>query len=84
MNRKEIIAALAELLSKLRPELTLDAAELDESVSLHNDLGIDSITMLMLALGIEKRFGFRFESVSADRMKTLGSVCDYIEARMKK
>lgn len=84
MNRKEIIAALAELLSKLRPELTLDAAELDESVALQNDLGIDSITMLMLALSIEKRFGFRFESVTAEQMKTLGSVCEYIEARRNK
>lgn len=84
MNRTEIIVALAELLSKLRPELTLDAAELDESVALQNDLGIDSITMLMLALSIEKRFGFRFESVTAEQMKTLGSVCEYIEARMNK
>ena len=84
MNRKEIIENLADLLKKLRPELVLDAEALDDSVSLKNDLGIDSITMLMLALSIEKRFGFRFESVTAEQMKTLGSVCDYIEARMKK
>ena len=84
MSRKEIISTLAELLMKLRPELTLNPDTLDEGVSLQNDLGIDSITMLMLALGIEKKFGFRFESVTAEQMKTLGSVCEYIEARMAK
>ena len=84
MSRKEIIKNLAELLLKLRPGLVLNAEELDDSVSLKNDLGIDSITMLMLALSIEKRFGFRFESVTAEQMSSLGSVCDYIEARMQK
>lgn len=82
MSRKEIISTLAELLCKLRPELTLSPDTLDESVSLQSDLGIDSITMLMLALSIEKKFGFRFESVTAEQMKTLGSVCEYIETRM--
>ena len=84
MNRKEIIASLVELLCKLRPGLTLNAAELDDNIRLRDDLGIDSITMLMLALSIENKFGFRFESVTAEQMKTLGSVCEYIEARMKK
>ena len=84
MSRNEIIAALADLLCKLRPQLKLDTENLNDSISLRNDLGIDSLTMLMLAMGIEQRFGFRFESVTAEQMKTLGSVCDYIEARMKK
>lgn len=83
MSRKEIIKALAELLGKLRPELVLDVDTLADSIDLKNDLGIDSITMLMLALSIEARFGFRFESVTADQMKTLGSVCEYIEARTR-
>ena len=82
MNRKQIIAALAELLCNIRPELQLDVSQLDESISLQADLGIDSITMLMLALSIENRFGFRFESVTSQQMQTLGSVCEYIEERM--
>ena len=84
MSRKEIISILADLLCRLRPELTINPDTLDESVSLQSDLGIDSITMLMLALSIEKKFGFRFESVTAEQMKTLGSVCEYIETRMAK
>lgn len=84
MKRNEIIAALAELLCRLRPELKLDTENLTDDISLRDDLGIDSLTMLMLALGIEQRFGFRFESVTAEQMKTLGSVCDYIEARLVK
>ena len=83
MSRKEIISILADLLCRLRPELMLNPDTLDESVSLQSDLGIDSITMLM-ALSIEKKFGFRFESVTAEQMKTLGSVCEYIEARIAK
>ena len=84
MNRKEIIEGLAEILCKLRPELVLDVDTLTDDVDLHDDLGIDSITMLMLALSIEKKFGFRFESVTPDQMKNLGGVCSYIEKRMQK
>lgn len=84
MDRKEMMLALADMLCKLRPELHLDEDNLQEGIHLKNDLAINSVTMLMLALTIEKKFDIRFAAVAPDQLQTLGDVCDYIESRMGK
>jgi len=84
MERKEMMLALSDMLCRLRPELQLNADNLREDIHLKNDLAINSVTMLMLALTIEKKFDIRFASVSPDQLQTLGDVCDYIESRMEK
>lgn len=84
MERKEMIAALAELLCRLRPELQLNEENLHEGIHLQNDLAINSVTLLMLALSVEKKFDIRFESVGPAQLQTLGDVCDYIETRLGK
>lgn len=80
MNRNEIVRRLADLLKKLRPDLKLE--NVSEGLSLRNDLGVDSITMLLLALSIEQEFSIRMENIRADQLTTVADVCACIEERL--
>ncbi len=51
--------------------------------SLVLDLHIDSVTLLMLVLGIEDEFGIRFENLDNTAFNTVGDVIAYIESQQK-
>ena len=67
---------LKELLSLVMPEI--DTSGVTERTSLQDDLGFDSLAIMMLAMEIENAFDFRFSEFIA--FKTVGDVCAYIEA----
>ncbi len=54
---------------------------IDRDTRLSEDLRIDSIMLLMMALSIEEEMGIRFENLRADSFTTVGDVCDYIERK---
>lgn len=82
MDRKAILAKLLPLLKDLKPNLKVESVT--EDVRLRDDLGVDSITMLLMALRIEQEFGIRLENIQPNQMVLVGDVCAYIESRMKK
>ena len=47
-----------------------------------DDLGIDSLSMLLLSLAAEHKFNMQFDSTTAP-FETVGDVCDYIVAAVK-
>lgn len=51
--------------------------------SLVLDLHIDSVTLLMLVLGIEDEFGVRFDNLDNTAFQTVGDVIAYIDAHQK-
>lgn len=73
-----ILNKLKEIFGRINPEIRID--NIDETTDLSLDLGLDSVSMLMLSYEIETEFGFYFEpSVS---FKTVGDVCKYIEKHL--
>lgn len=82
MDRKAILAKLLPLLKDLKPNLKVESVT--EDVRLRDDLGVDSITMLLMALRIEQEFGIRLENIQPNQMVLVGDVCAYIESRMNK
>ncbi len=70
-----VIDKLTSIIKSVKPGIDLD--NIDENTTLSEDLGIDSLTMLMIAMRIEDEFGIQFESQS---FKTVGEVCNYIES----
>ena len=68
---------LKEILGKVLPEV--DMSKVTEETNLVNDLGFDSLAMMMMAMEIEDAFHFRFEEMV--KFETVGDVCRYIEAR---
>ena len=60
----------------------VDTSKITMDTQLQQDLGITSLSMLLLALAIEKEFNFRFDTVQP--FKTVGEVVNYIDARIQK
>lgn len=73
-----ILDKLKEIFARINPEICVE--KIDESTDLSLDLGLDSVSMLMLAYEIETEFGFYFETTAS--FQTVNDVCEYIEKRI--
>ena len=73
-----MLEKLKEILSKVLPDL--DMSTVTEQTRLIDDLGFDSLALMMMSLEIEDAFGFRFKEFV--RFETVGDVCSYLESRI--
>ena len=69
---------LKSILAKVLPGL--DMSTVTESTRLIEDLGFDSLAMMMMSMEIEDAFSFRFKEFV--RFETVGDVCAYLSARV--
>lgn len=74
MTQEEIYAKLKDIFAQVKPKM--DPARVSMDASLTTDLGIDSLSMLLLSLAIEHEFGFLFQT--QEPFKTVREVVDYI------
>ena len=66
---------LKEILAKVNRGIDMDKVTVD--TKLIDDLGLDSLSIMLFAMEIEVAFGFRFtEQV---KFETVGDVCEYLE-----
>jgi acyl carrier protein len=81
--KTELEQAVAELLVTTL-NLETQAADIDPLAPLFGDagLGLDSIDMLELSLGVSKQYGFQLRSDSADNVRifaSLRALCQHID-----
>ena len=76
MEREAIFEEIKEILKLIKP--SFDFSTINEDSQLVRDLGLDSLTILLLSLAIENKFGFKFEG--NPKFNTVGEVLDYISA----
>ena len=69
---------LKEILGKVLPDV--DMTTVNENTRLIDDLGFDSLAMMMMAMELEDAFGFKFTELV--RFETVGDVCGYLESRV--
>ena len=69
---------LKEILKKVLPDT--DMMKVTEDTKLVEDLGFDSLAMMMMAMELEDAFNFRF--VEFVKFETVGDVCGYLECRI--
>lgn len=69
---------LKEILGKVLPEV--DMATVTENTKLVDDLGFDSLAMMMMSMELEDAFGFKFTEFVV--FETVGDVCTYLECRV--
>lgn len=74
MTEIQIFEKLKEILSNIKPKLDLSKVGMDDT--LVNDLRIDSLTMLMLSLAVEKEFGVNV--TAEERFVTVRDVVEYV------
>lgn len=69
---------LKKILAKVLPGL--DMATVTENTRLIEDLGFDSLALMMMSMEIEDAFNFRFKEFV--RFETVGDVCAYLGSRV--
>ena len=69
---------LKEILGKVLPDIDMSTVSAD--TRLIEDLGFDSLALMMMSMEIEDAFGFRFKEFV--RFETVGDVCSYLESRI--
>lgn len=76
MEREKIFEELKEILKIIKP--SADFTDINDDSQLVRDVGLDSLTILLLSLAIENKFGFKFDG--NPKFATVGEVIDYISA----
>ena len=76
MERITIFEGLKEILTQIKP--SMDLSSINEDSQLVRDVGLDSLTILLLSLAVENKFGFKFEGTP--KFETVGEVIDYVSA----
>ena len=72
-----IFEKLVEIFGNVIPEV--DPSEIKPESTLNEDLGLNSLTMMLLAVSVEDEFAIKFEN--AESLVTVQDVVDYIESR---
>ena len=78
MQREAIFEEIKEILKQIKP--AADFSNINDESQLVRDLGLDSLTILLLSLAIENQFGIKFEG--NPRFNTVGEVLDYVSANI--
>ena len=70
-----MLERLKSILERVVPDV--DMTTVNESTTLIDDLGFDSLAIMMMSMEIEDAFGFKFTEFV--RFETVGDVCRYVE-----
>ena len=73
-----MLEKLKEILGKVLPDI--DMSTVTKDTRLIEDLGFDSLALMMMAMELEDAFNFKFKEFV--RFETVGDVCDYLENRI--
>ncbi len=75
MTQNEIIEELKTIIRNINPKT--DLSNVGPETKLVTDLGINSLSMLLLALAIEEKMQVRFDN--KEPFVTVGDVCQFIQ-----
>jgi acyl carrier protein len=68
-----------EVIDIVVEQLGVDKEEVSKEKSFVEDLNADSLDLTELIMTFEERFGIEISEEEAEKLKTVGSVVDYIE-----
>jgi acyl carrier protein len=75
MQRNEIITIINNFLEN---EFEIDAAKLVPDAHLKDDLGLESLDFVDIAVIVEEEFGFKMKGEEMGNVSKLGDLYDYI------
>ncbi len=77
-KREEILTAIKEHLA----ERGIDSTDVSEGSDLAKDLGLDSLDVTELTLGLEERFGIEIPDEELEDIGTVGDAVTLIEKKL--
>ena len=72
----EVRAGLAEILNEVAD---VDASDVTDDKSFTDDLDVDSLSMVEVAMAAEERFGVKIPDDELPKLKTVGDAVNYIQ-----
>ena len=75
-------AIFADVRARLADELSIDAASIERTTSLQDDVGIDSLTVIELMVEAEEAYGVVLTTQDLRDVTTVGELVDLIGARL--
>jgi acyl carrier protein len=81
MDREDIIKTINSLLIQ---EFEIEEKEISPSASLKDDLGLESLDFVDIAVIIKKEFGITLKGEEVNSLKTMGNLYDYIYDHLQK
>ena len=76
MNRDEVRSVALDILLKIAPEADRD--DIDPTISLRDQLDIDSMDFLNFVIGLHKELGVDIPEVDYPKLATLNGCVDYL------
>ena len=76
MNEQEILAGLGEIVEEIAG---VPAAEVTPSKSFVDDLDIDSLSMVEIAVAAQDKFGVEIPDEELKNLKTVKDVVDFVQ-----
>lgn len=73
-----MLERLKKIIGKVLP--SIDVSSVTDDTRLIEDLGFDSLSIMMMSMEIEDEFNFRFTEFV--KFETVGDVCSYLESRI--
>ncbi|HEV2481510.1 MAG TPA: acyl carrier protein [Puia sp.] len=67
----------------IHEKLGVDESAMVDSASFSDDLGLDSLDVLETLMALEKQFNLKINDEDAEKLKTVGSVIDYITTHVR-
>lgn len=81
LNRSGIRQTLIEL---IEADMGQSYSNLEDSASLRDHLGLDSVDVVSIVSQIERRFRIRLSHQELEQLSTVGSLLDLIQAKLAK
>jgi acyl carrier protein len=81
MTRQEIIDTTNEFLID---EIEVEKESIAEDSRLKDDLGIDSLDFVDIAVIVERKFGFKIKAEEMMSVQTLGEFYNYIDSKINR
>ena len=78
-DKRMIFDKLIEILQRVKPNVDISTVTMDSR--LITDLGIDSLSMMLLAISVEDEFNIEFGDDT--NFNTVQELCDFIEKAQK-
>ena len=75
-STEEIRAGLAEILNEVAD---VDTADVTDDKSFTDDLDVDSLSMVEVAMAAEEKFGVKIPDDELPKLKTVGDAVSYID-----
>ena len=72
----EVRAGLAEILNEVAD---VDASDVTDDKSFTDDLDVDSLSMVEVAMAAEEKFGVKIPDDDLPKLKTVGDAVNYIQ-----